>query len=67
MSDLKSILDLKYDHEKVKALNPAFDRTDSGYIEGIICELGVFASQQLTELLYSKLNLEKHHHDFLKF
>lgn len=51
---------------RVKVLNPAFDRTDSEYIEGIICEFGVFAPQQLTELLYRKLDLEKHHHDFLK-
>ena len=51
---------------KVSILNPAFDRTDSEYIEGIICELGIFAPQQLTELLYRKLDLEKHHRDFLK-
>jgi len=51
---------------KVKILNPAFDRTDSKYIEGIITELGVFSPEQLTSVLYRKLQLEKHRKDFLK-
>ncbi len=51
---------------KVKVLNPAFDRTDSKYIEGIISELGVFPPQQFSAVLYRKLQLEKHHEDFLK-
>ncbi|MCX6804218.1 MAG: S-methyl-5-thioribose-1-phosphate isomerase [Candidatus Diapherotrites archaeon] len=56
----------KFERGKIKALNPAFDRTDSKYIEGIICELGVFAPQMLTDLLYKKLDLEKHHKEFLR-
>ncbi len=51
---------------KINIINPAFDRTDSKLIEGIITEMGVFAPQQLTELLYKKLELDKHHKEFLK-
>jgi len=52
--------------KKVGILNPAFDRTDASQIEGIICELGIFAPQALTSKLYDKLNLEKHEKEFLK-
>lgn len=34
-----------------KALNPAFDITPIKYVTGIICEKGVYAPQQLQELL----------------
>jgi len=51
---------------KAKIINPAFDRTDANYIEGIICELGVFDPKTLTGELYKKLQLDKHHPDFLK-
>ncbi len=63
--DIDEVWDKK-SRGKVKILNPAFDRTDSKYIEGIITELGVFPPQQLTATLYKKLQLEKHHEDFLK-
>jgi eIF-2B alpha/beta/delta-like uncharacterized protein len=52
---------------KVKILNPAFDRTDSAQVEGIICELGVFPPQVLAAELYKKFDLAKHNEDFLKF
>lgn len=51
---------------KIMIENPAFDRTDSRFIEGIVTELGVFSPQQLTEILYKKLELEKHYKEFLK-
>jgi len=51
---------------KVKVANPAFDRTDSQFIEGIICELGIFAPNILAAEIYDKLKLEKHHEEFLK-
>jgi len=51
---------------KIKVQNPAFDRTDSSMIEGIICELGVFPPTTLASELYNKLKLEKHHEEFLR-
>lgn len=51
---------------KVKVLNPAFDRTDSNQIEGIICESGIFTPQQLTSMLFEKLDLINKEKDFLK-
>lgn len=51
---------------KVKAMNPAFDRTDSGQIEGIICEIGIFSPQQLTAMLFEKLEMDKKEKEFLK-
>ncbi len=50
----------------VKIINPAFDRTDSSQIEGIICENGIFTPQQLTSLLFEKLDLINKEKDFLK-
>ena len=50
----------------VKIRNPSFDRTDSALIEGIISELGVFPPEQFAAKLYDKLDLSKHHEDFLK-
>jgi ribose 1,5-bisphosphate isomerase len=51
---------------KVNVLNPAFDRTDSSLIEGIICEAGIFTPQQLTSILFEKLDLTNKEKDFLK-
>ncbi|MFA5763634.1 MAG: translation initiation factor eIF-2B [archaeon] len=51
---------------KVKILNPAFDRTDSDTVEGIICEKGVFPPQVLASKLFDELNLDEHEKDFLK-
>jgi len=51
---------------KVKVLNPAFDRTDSSQIEGIICENGIFSPQQLSSILFEKLDLINKEKDFLK-
>jgi len=51
---------------KVSVLNPAFDRTDSSYIEGIICEKGVFPPEVLASKLYDDLKLDEHEVDFLK-
>ena len=51
---------------KVEVLNPAFDRTDSSLIEGIICEKGVFPPEVLASKLYDSLDLDKHEIDFLK-
>lgn len=56
----------KFGANKVKINNPAFDRTDSSTIEGIICEIGVFSPQTLAAKLYEEFNLEKHEKDFLK-
>jgi methylthioribose-1-phosphate isomerase len=50
----------------VNVLNPAFDRTDSSLIEGIICEEGIFTPQQLTSILFEKLDLTSKEKDFLK-
>jgi len=51
---------------KVSVMNPAFDRTDSSYIEGIICEKGVFPPEVLSSKLYDSLKLDEHEIDFLK-
>ncbi len=51
---------------KVKVLNPAFDRTDSSQIEGIICEIGIFGPQQLTAMLFEKIEMPKKEKEFLK-
>ena len=51
---------------KVKINNPAFDRTESSSIEGIICELGVFPPQVLASKLFDELELEKHEPEFLQ-
>jgi len=51
---------------KIKAINPAFDRTDSSTIGGIICEMGIFPPQVLASKLFDELELEKHEHEFLK-
>jgi len=51
---------------KVKVLNPAFDRTDSSLVEGIICEKGIFPPEVLASKLYDSLDLDKHEIDFLK-
>ena len=51
---------------RIKVINPAFDRTDSQYIEGIISEIGIFPPEALAAELYKKLQLGKHHEDFLK-
>ena len=50
----------------IKVMNPAFDRTDSSLIGGIVCEKGVFPPEVLASKLYDKLNLDKHETDFLK-
>ena len=52
--------------KKVKILNPAFDRSDSSQIEGIICENGIFTPAQLTSILFAKLDLFNTEKDFLK-
>ncbi len=57
---------LKKKSSKIKIMNPAFDRTDSGLIEGIVCEKGVFTSEVLASKMYGELRLDKHHEDFLK-
>ncbi len=49
----------------VNILNPAFDRTDSSLIEGIVCEKGVFSPQLLAGKLYDELKLDKFEKDFL--
>ena len=51
---------------KVSVMNAAFDRTDSSYIEGIICEKGVFPPEILSSKLYDSLKLDEHEIDFLK-
>ena len=51
---------------KVKAINPAFDRTDASSIEGIISELGVFPPQTLASKLFDELQLEKHEPEFMQ-
>ena len=61
---VKEIWDKKPKHVKIK--NPSFDRTDSNLVEGIISELGVMPPEQFAAKLYDKLNLSKHHEDFLK-
>jgi ribose 1,5-bisphosphate isomerase len=50
----------------VKVMNPAFDRTDSSLVEGIICEKGVFSPEILASKLYDALNLDEHEEEFLK-
>ena len=50
----------------ITIMNPAFDRTDSSLIQGIICDKGVFPPEVLASKLYDKLNLDKHETDFLK-
>ncbi|MDD3083676.1 MAG: S-methyl-5-thioribose-1-phosphate isomerase [Candidatus ainarchaeum sp.] len=60
----KEILDKSI--KGVNILNPAFDRTNSSLIEGIICEDGVFPPQVLASKLYDKLKLDKFEKDFLK-
>lgn len=52
--------------KKVKVINPAFDRSDSKQIEGIICEKGIFTPIQLTSMLFNKLELDKKEKEFLK-
>lgn len=52
--------------KKVHVLNPAFDRTDSSQIEGIICEIGIFSPQQLTGMLFEKLDITRKEKEFLK-
>ena len=49
----------------VEIINPAFDRTDSSLIEGIICEKGVFSPQLLAGNLYTELKLDKYEKNFL--
>ncbi|HNV01379.1 MAG TPA: S-methyl-5-thioribose-1-phosphate isomerase, partial [archaeon] len=44
----------KFGAKKVELMNPAFDRTDSSTIEGIICELGIFTPQNLVTKLIEK-------------
>jgi eIF-2B alpha/beta/delta-like uncharacterized protein len=56
----------KFGANKVKIINPAFDRTDASTIEGIICELGVFPPQTLASKLYNDLEIDKHEKEFLK-
>ncbi len=56
----------KFGAKKVKINNPAFDRTDSKTLEGIICEIGVFSPQTLAARLYEELDLKKHEKEFLK-
>ncbi|MDD3159613.1 MAG: S-methyl-5-thioribose-1-phosphate isomerase [Candidatus ainarchaeum sp.] len=51
---------------KFSILNPAFDRTDSSTIEGIITEKGVFGPKQLASILYAELNLASYESEFLK-
>ncbi len=50
----------------VKVLNPAFDRTESSLIEGIVCEKGVFSPQMLASKLYDELKIDEHEEDFLR-
>ncbi len=50
----------------LKIANPAFDRTDSSLIEGIVCEKGIFPPQVLSGRLFDSLNLLKKEKDFLK-
>lgn len=64
LRNTKEVLEKKI--RNVKVINPAFDRTDSSLIEGIICEKGIFPPEILASRLYSKLNLDKHEEDFLK-
>jgi len=61
---INEILPKKIPH--VEVLNPAFDRTDSSLVEGIICEKGVFPPEILASKLYDDLNLDEHEIDFLK-
>jgi ribose 1,5-bisphosphate isomerase len=49
----------------VSVLNPAFDRTGSSLIEGIICEKGIFPPQVLASKLYYELKLDKFEKNFL--
>ncbi len=51
---------------KVKVINPAFDRTDATFIEGIICEKGIFSPKGLANKLYADLNLENREKEFFK-
>ncbi|NMA44247.1 MAG: S-methyl-5-thioribose-1-phosphate isomerase [Candidatus Diapherotrites archaeon] len=44
----------KFGAKKIKLMNPAFDRTDSSTIEGIICEIGIFTPQNLVMKLIEK-------------
>ncbi|MFA6320000.1 MAG: S-methyl-5-thioribose-1-phosphate isomerase [archaeon] len=66
--ELKEIINNKDKNysKKVKLINPAFDRSDSKQIEGIICEKGIFTPTQLTSMLFNKLELERKDKDFLK-
>ncbi len=51
---------------KVKILNPAFDRTDSKLIEGVICEKGIFPPKELAYKLYVDFDLENREQEFFK-
>jgi methylthioribose-1-phosphate isomerase len=46
------IWDRKLKPKRIIALNPAFDRTDSRLIEGIISEQGITPSTELAERLF---------------
>jgi len=54
--------------KKLKNLNirnPAFDRTESEFIEGIITEKGVLTPESLVQLKYKELHLDKQKEEFL--
>jgi eIF-2B alpha/beta/delta-like uncharacterized protein len=62
----RSVLELGKKITGVTTLNPAFDKTDSKTLEGIICEKGIFPPQVLASKLFDKLKLDEHEEDFLK-
>ncbi|MGI6589597.1 MAG: translation initiation factor eIF-2B [Candidatus Iainarchaeum sp.] len=66
--ETKEVIDVKDKNysKKIKVINPAFDRSDSKQIEGIICEKGIFTPTQLTTMLFNKLELNKRNKAFLK-
>ena len=61
-----SVIELGKKIAGVTTLHPAFDKTDSKTLEGIICEKGIFPPQVLASKLFDKLKLDEHEEDFLK-
>ncbi len=45
--------------KNVKVENPAFDITEREYIEGIVCEFGVFTPQMFSMLMFKRLHLDR--------
>lgn len=64
--EMRSETELGKKIPRVKVMNPAFDRTDSSLIEGIICEKGIFSPKELAYKLYIDLDIKNREEEFLK-